>query len=67
MLRAACRDGDTNAFFDAEQSEDVKKKYCRGCKVTSECLDYAMSFGVNAGVWGGVSIGGKGWIVWNKE
>jgi WhiB family redox-sensing transcriptional regulator len=58
---AACRDEDPELFFPIgttgpalHQIEDAKA-VCRRCDVVTDCLDWALSSGQDAGVWGGLS------------
>jgi WhiB family transcriptional regulator, redox-sensing transcriptional regulator len=59
--RAACRDEDPELFFPIGstgpalvQIEDAKA-VCRRCDVAEACLQWALEFGEDAGVWGGMS------------
>jgi WhiB family redox-sensing transcriptional regulator len=59
--RARCKDEDPELFFPigtagpaAAQIEEAKA-ICMQCEVRSECLEWAMSTGQDAGVWGGLS------------
>ena len=59
--RALCRDEDPELFFPigttgpAERQIDEAKAVCRRCSVTSDCLNWALETGQDAGVWGGLS------------
>jgi WhiB family transcriptional regulator, redox-sensing transcriptional regulator len=59
--RAACRDEDPELFFPVGTSGPAllqiaeAKAVCRRCPVNSECLDWALASGQDAGVWGGMS------------
>ena len=54
-----CKGLDPNVFFPSGSKDDVKlaegsaQKVCRRCPVQRECLQYAIDFGENHGVWGG--------------
>jgi len=58
---AACRDEDPELFFPigttgpAVVQIDEAKAVCRSCDVVSDCLDWAIESGQDAGVWGGLS------------
>jgi WhiB family redox-sensing transcriptional regulator len=58
---ARCRDEDPELFFPigttgpAAVQIDAAKLVCTDCLVRSECLEWAMSTGQDAGVWGGLS------------
>ena len=58
---AACRDSDPELFFPIgnigpalAQIEDAKK-ICQICPVMTDCLQWALETGQEAGVWGGAS------------
>jgi WhiB family transcriptional regulator, redox-sensing transcriptional regulator len=57
--RAACLDKDPELFFPTgstgralEQAEQAKA-VCAGCPVRTQCLDWALTTGQDAGIWGG--------------
>ena len=58
---AACRDADPELFFpDGDRSSaraQVKraKLICRGCPISAACLNWALSSGQEAGIWGGLT------------
>jgi WhiB family redox-sensing transcriptional regulator len=58
---AACRDEDPELFFPigttgpALHQIDEAKAVCRRCTVNTDCLDWALETGQDAGVWGGLS------------
>jgi WhiB family transcriptional regulator, redox-sensing transcriptional regulator len=59
--KAACLDEDPELFFPTgttgpalEQIERAKA-VCRRCPVINQCLDWALTTGQDAGVWGGKS------------
>jgi WhiB family redox-sensing transcriptional regulator len=59
--RARCKDEDPELFFPigtagpaAAQIEEAKA-ICMQCEVRTECLEWAMATGQDAGVWGGLS------------
>lgn len=59
--KAACGDEDPELFFPigntgpALAQIDEAKAVCRRCEVISECLEWALDSGQDAGVWGGLS------------
>lgn len=59
--RARCRDVDPELFFPvgttgpAAAQIDAAKAVCVQCAVRDECLDWALTTGQDAGVWGGTS------------
>jgi WhiB family transcriptional regulator, redox-sensing transcriptional regulator len=59
--RAACRDEDPELFFPVGTSGPAllqiteAKAVCRRCPVNAECLNWALTSGQDAGVWGGMS------------
>ncbi|MEV3859142.1 WhiB family transcriptional regulator [Streptomyces sp. NPDC050095] len=58
---AACAGEDPELFFPIStagrslESTRAAKQVCRGCPVTDECLEWAMSTGQTTGIWGGMS------------
>ena len=42
------------------------KRFCAGCPVTEECLNYAMKHELDYGVWGGLSAHQRMQIRWKK-
>jgi WhiB family transcriptional regulator, redox-sensing transcriptional regulator len=59
--RAACRDEDPELFFPIGNTGpalvqiEEAKQVCRRCPVTESCLQWALSSGQDAGVWGAMS------------
>jgi WhiB family redox-sensing transcriptional regulator len=59
--RAACLDADPELFFPtgntgpALDQIDQAKLICQRCEVIEPCLNWAIEFGQDAGVWGGLS------------
>jgi WhiB family redox-sensing transcriptional regulator len=59
--RAACRDEDPELFFPVGTTGPAllqiaeAKIACRRCPVSTECLNWALASGQDAGVWGGMS------------
>lgn len=58
---ALCRDTDPDLFFPVGTTGvallqiEHAKKVCAECKVTRECLDFALASNQDSGVWGGLS------------
>jgi WhiB family redox-sensing transcriptional regulator len=58
---ALCRDTDPELFFpvgttgNALVAIDSAKRVCEQCKVTRECLEFALDTNQDSGVWGGLS------------
>jgi len=61
LKRAACLDEEPELFFPigntgpALPQIEEAKAVCRRCQVVETCLEWAMEFGQDAGVWGGLS------------
>ncbi|HLJ07421.1 MAG TPA: WhiB family transcriptional regulator [Acidimicrobiia bacterium] len=58
MRNAACRGEGFNAWFPSEEfgeDADAARRVCCGCRVRTDCLDYALAAGIRHGVWGGLS------------
>jgi WhiB family redox-sensing transcriptional regulator len=59
--RAKCRDVDPELFFPigttgpAAAQIEAAKQVCVSCTVRDECLEWALTTGQDAGVWGGTS------------
>jgi len=62
--RAACRGPETSLFFppstaerrdDRDARERRAKAICLQCRVSQECLAYAMGIGEVHGIWGGLN------------
>ena len=59
--RAACLDADPELFFPigsagpALGQVEEAKAICSRCEVVEPCLKWAIEFGQDAGVWGGLS------------
>lgn len=59
--RAKCRDVDPELFFPigttgpAAAQIEAAKQVCVNCTVRDECLEWALTTGQDAGVWGGTS------------
>lgn len=56
MLRALCRGASPNEFFPSDGvGVDAARRVCEPCPVKSECLEYALEYRIEHGVWGGAS------------
>jgi WhiB family redox-sensing transcriptional regulator len=63
QARAACRETDTEAFFNPDYlrgrnkraREGAAKAICANCPVREACLDWALHLGETHGVWGGMT------------
>lgn len=59
--RAVCREVDPELFFPIGNTGpallqiEEAKAVCRRCPVSEPCLEWALSTGQDAGVWGGMS------------
>jgi WhiB family transcriptional regulator, redox-sensing transcriptional regulator len=59
--RAACLDESYEIFFPIGNASSAllqiekAKAVCRRCEVAEACLNWAMEYGQDAGVWGGLS------------
>lgn len=56
MLDGLCRDRDPSFFFPSDGvGVERARKLCADCPVKLECLEYALSYRIEHGVWGGAS------------
>ena len=56
MLSAACRGHTPEEFFPSDGvGVDEARKVCAECPVRAECLEYALTYRIDHGVWGGAS------------
>jgi WhiB family redox-sensing transcriptional regulator len=56
VVYAKCTDIPRSIFFpDSRVGVKIAKRVCAGCPVRSQCLDYALTSGLEHGVWGGAS------------
>ena len=63
QVRAACRNTDTEAFFNPDYlrgrnkraREAAAKAICAACPVREACLEWALHLGETHGVWGGMT------------
>lgn len=49
---AACKGTDAELFFDKKHKQKALA-FCRSCQVNNCCLDYALNFEREWGIWGG--------------
>lgn len=56
MLRARCRDYRPDDFFPSDGvGVDQARAVCAQCPVQVQCLEYALEYRIDHGVWGGCS------------
>jgi WhiB family redox-sensing transcriptional regulator len=61
LTEASCLEEDPELFFPigstgpAIDQIERARAVCMGCSVRAECLEWALSTGQDAGVWGGLS------------
>jgi WhiB family redox-sensing transcriptional regulator len=56
MLAGLCRDRDPSFFFPSDGvGVDHARRVCSTCPVKAECLEYALRYRIEHGVWGGAS------------
>jgi WhiB family redox-sensing transcriptional regulator len=56
MLRSKCRGADPAEFFPSDGvGVEFAQRICGSCPVRVECLEYALKFRIEHGVWGGAS------------
>lgn len=56
MLRARCRTLDPSTFFPSDGlGVSSAQRVCGDCPVREECLEYALTYRIEHGVWGGCS------------
>lgn len=56
MLAARCRERAPHEFFPSDGvGVDEARKVCAECPVRVECLEYALTYRIDHGVWGGAS------------
>jgi len=56
MLRAKCREAAPGEFFPSDGvGVDQARRVCAQCPVQTECLEYALAYRIDHGVWGGCS------------
>ena len=58
---AACKDMDPNIFFrdpytEGEWTANEAIEICQGCPVRQDCLDYAVKYRIQYGIWGGLRL-----------
>jgi WhiB family redox-sensing transcriptional regulator len=56
MSEGKCREMPPQTFFPSDGvGVDVALKICAGCSVRTPCLEYALQYHIEHGVWGGAS------------
>ena len=56
MSNAACRERAPSQFFPSDGAgAGVAKRMCAACPVRKDCLEYALFFRIEHGIWGGCS------------
>ena len=56
MLQAKCRGRAPHDWFPSDGvGVDRARKICADCPVKEECLEYALTYRIDHGVWGGAS------------
>ena len=56
MLDGHCRGKEPSFFFPSDGvGVEHARKVCAGCPVKLECLEYALQYRIEHGVWGGAS------------
>ena len=56
MLQARCRSLSPGEFFPSDGvGVDNARKICGQCNVQAACLEYALTYRIDHGVWGGAS------------
>jgi WhiB family redox-sensing transcriptional regulator len=56
MLHARCRSLSPGEFFPSDGvGVDKARKICAQCSVQTDCLEYALKYRIDHGVWGGAS------------
>ena len=56
MLSGLCRECDPSFFFPSDGvGVDHARRVCAPCPVKTECLEYALRYRIEHGVWGGAS------------
>jgi WhiB family redox-sensing transcriptional regulator len=56
MQQALCREAAAGEFFPSDGvGVDRARRICSECPVKSECLEYALTYRIDHGVWGGCS------------
>ncbi|MFF3350783.1 WhiB family transcriptional regulator [Streptomyces sp. NPDC002779] len=53
--RAACRIADPDELFVEGAAQNRAKAVCNSCPVRTECLAHALDYGIEHGIWGGMT------------
>lgn len=60
MRHGLCRGYEPSVFFPSDGAGvENARRICAECPVASECLEYALDYRIDHGVWGGVSERGR--------
>jgi WhiB family transcriptional regulator, redox-sensing transcriptional regulator len=56
VREARCKQHDPDVFFAQGAAEErLAVQVCRSCSVQEQCLAYALTSGIEFGVWGGLT------------
>ena len=56
MAEGKCREVPPATFFPSDGvGVEVAKRICEGCPAKEPCLEYALAYRIDHGVWGGTS------------
>jgi len=56
MRDGLCRSYDPSFFFPSDGvGVEVAQRVCKQCPVREQCLEYALTYRIDHGVWGGAS------------
>lgn len=56
MISGLCREREPSFFFPSDGvGVDHARRVCAECPVKTECLEYALRYRIEHGVWGGAS------------
>lgn len=56
MQQARCRSAAAGEFFPSDGvGVERARRVCAACPVNAECLEYALTYRIDHGVWGGCS------------
>jgi len=57
MAQGNCVGEPVDVFFvDQGESANLARSICAGCQVREECLDFALTEGIQHGFWGGHNV-----------
>ncbi|MFN8035152.1 MAG: WhiB family transcriptional regulator [Acidimicrobiia bacterium] len=56
MKESRCRSYEPSFFFPSDGvGVEAAQRICRECPVKADCLEYALTYRIDHGVWGGAS------------